>query len=200
MSDHIRRESPLVGHKLAARARPTHPGTGVVLRERAFLGHINLRGDSQDPAFFKAVRAALALELPRFPNTAATGNGLVAYWLGPDEWLIVTPEDREVEVAEALRAACSGPWVSVVEVGGGQTVLELRGPGVREVLAKGVPLDLHPRAFADGQCAQTHCAKAPLLLRPLDDGIEVIVRRSFADYFFQWLEEAAHDLGLGIAA
>jgi sarcosine oxidase subunit gamma len=52
-------------------------------------------------------------------------------------------------------------------------------------------LDLHPRVFTIGQCAQTHVAKVPVLLRPIAGGIELVVRRSFADSLWQWLETAA---------
>ena len=73
---------------------------------------------------------------------------------------------------------------------------------MRELLAKGCPLDLHPRAFDVGQCAQSHLAKAPILIRQLDrePSFEIVVRRSFADYFWLWLEDAAAEYGLAVDA
>ena len=55
------------------------------------------------------------------------------------------------------------------------------------------PLDLHPREFEPGQCAQTRLAKAGMIVSPLADGagFEVIVRRSFADYLLRFLQDAA---------
>ena len=38
-------------------------------------------------------------------------------------------------------------------------VLHLSGAPVREVLAQGCPLDLHPSVFGAGQCAQSHFFK-----------------------------------------
>ena len=51
-----------------------------------------------------------------------------------------------------------------------------------------------------GACAQTRLAKAPVLVRRLDDGgaYEIVVRRSFADYLWLWLEDAAAEYGLRI--
>ena len=66
-------------------------------------------------------------------------------------------------------------------------MLHLTGARVRAVLSKGCPLDLHETAFGLGQCAQSHLAKAPVLLRALADGIEVVVRRSYLRYARQWL-------------
>ena len=75
---------------------------GVVISERPFLGHLNLRGDSSDGAFADGVERALGLSLPVQPNAVSYGDGKQALWLGPDEWLIVTPPDEQDAVADAL--------------------------------------------------------------------------------------------------
>jgi len=63
-------------------------------------------------------------------------------------------------------------------------------------------LDLHPRAFPVGHCAQTHFAHAGALICLWDErpAFELVVRRSFADYLWQWLLTAARDMALGIEA
>jgi sarcosine oxidase, subunit gamma len=194
-------ESPLVRFGLAERAKQgAAEGAGVVASERALFGHFNVRGDPADSRFVAGVREALGIALPVLANTVAEGQGNVVYWLGPDEWLVVTPGDLAASVGVALRAALSGLRSAVTEVSGGQTVVVLRGASVRDVLAKGCPLDLDPRVFRVGACAQSHLAKAPILIRPLADGaaFEIVVRRSFADYFWLWLEDAAAENGFAI--
>ena len=95
----------------------------------------------------------------------------------------------------------SGLRVAITDVSGGQTAVVLRGGFVRELVAKGCPLDLHPRVFGIGQCAQSHLAKAPILIRQVDGqpSFEIIVRRSYADYFWLWLEDAAAEFGLAVS-
>lgn len=161
------------------------------MRERAFLGHINLRGDAGAPVFVRSAAEVLGVPIPVAPNTVAGMAERSVFWLGPNEWLIVCPGAEETTLATELRRALAGQFVSVVEVSGGQTVLALAGAGVRDLLARGCPLDLHPRVFAVGQCAQTHLAKSPVLLRPVADGMEIVVRRSFAGYLWQWLDTVA---------
>lgn len=188
-------ESPLVRFALAARAAV--PGAGIHAAERAFLTHVNLRGDPRDAAFLERVRGVLGIELPLAANTVSAGTGRVAYWLGPDEWLVIAAPESGAGLDSALRTALGDLFSSVTEVSGGQTVVELRGAAVRDLLARECPLDLHPRAFGVGQCAQTRLAKAGVLLRPLaGDAMELVVRRSFADYFWLWLQEAAAEYGL----
>jgi sarcosine oxidase subunit gamma len=185
---------------LAERSRMARGGAGVVARERAFLGHVNVRGNAGDPLFTAGVERALGLAPPIAPNTVNEAQGNIVYWLGPDEWLLVSTGERRAVLERELRTALAGVRAAVTDVSGGQTVVVLRGSRVRELLAKGCPLDLHPRVFDVGQCAQSHLAKAPILIRQLDrdPAFEVVVRRSFADYLWLWLDDAAAEYGFEV--
>ena len=193
MSDASRGESPLVA-RIEAGLAVRFEAQDVRLQERALLGHIGLRCDPGDSALTGSIERVLDCSLPRTPNTfrvAAAADKVL--WLGPDEWLILAPEGREPALAQALRQAAGDGFAAVVELGSGQTVIELTGARAREVIAKGCPLDLHPRAFGPGRCAQSRLARTLVTLAQLDDAptFELIVRRSFADYLWQWLLDAS---------
>ena len=175
---------------------------GVTLGERAFLGHLNIRGNPSDQQFLDAVEGATGVGLPLEPNTTAENGDLAALWLGPDEWLVLTAPDSAASTSEALRDALAGRFAAVTDVSGGQTVISLRGRHARDVLAKGCTLDLHPRAFGVGQCAQSHLAKALVTIRQVGDepSFEVIVRRSFGEYLALWLRDAGLEYGLVVNA
>jgi sarcosine oxidase subunit gamma len=106
--------------------------------------------------------------LPIAPNTLTDVEGNTMYWLGPDEWLIVTPDDRRAAIERQLRDGLAKLHVAVTDVSGGQTALHLHGRHVRDVLAKGCPIDFHPRVFGIGQCAQSHLGKAPILIGQIE--------------------------------
>ncbi len=201
MPDAILRESPLARFNLATRATGANGGAGFIVREHPFLGHINLRGDPRDPRFAGAVGGVMGDSLPMVPNTLTDVNGITMYWLGPDEWLIVTPDDRREPILQQLRRVLAQKHAAITDVSGGQAALHLRGRHVRDVLAKGCPIDLHPRAFRIGQCAQSHLGKALVLIGQIEEQpyFELIVRRSFADYLWTWLESAAEEYGFEVA-
>jgi len=200
MSNPDRRDSPLARFAAEANGQTRLEGPRVRLSERPFRGHFNLRGDPDDAAFLKAVESVLGFGLPLTPNTVSEGAGLVALWLGPDEWLVVTQPDGESTIAVALEDALGDTLNSVTDLTGGQTVIGISGPRARDVLAKGCTLDLHPRAFGPGQCAQTLLAKAAVTIRQVDESpsFDLIVRRSFADYLGVWLQDAALEYGLAV--
>jgi sarcosine oxidase subunit gamma len=183
-----------------ARLRPR----GVRLGERLELGKIELRGHAQDRALMAAVGRVLDLLLPGEPCTSATTGRLAALWLGPDHWLITCPANEVAGLIGALREALAGVHSALVEVSDARVALRVAGPSAREVLAKGCPLDLHPRAFAVGSCAQTLLAKAAVLIHLVDDdrargpAFDVYVARSFASYAWMWLEDAGREYGVQI--
>jgi sarcosine oxidase subunit gamma len=198
MYDPVRQESPLARFEAEAGDRPRPEAPGVRLFERPFRGHVNLRGNTGDAVFLNAVAGVLGFGLPVAPNTFFEDASLTALWLGPDEWLIVTPPGGESTIAFALKDALGGTFSSVTDVTGGQTVVRISGPRARDVLAKGCTLDLHPREFGPGRCAQTLLAKAMVTVMQVDDSpaFDLIVRRTFADYLAHWLRDAAAEFGL----
>lgn len=164
------------------------PAGGITLEERAFLAKVNLRGDAGDQAFMTAVRDVLDCTLPVEPNTVAGGGERTVFWLGPDEWQVHCPEDEQHELVQRLRAALEGRHSAVVDVSDYYVVMRLSGPKILEVLAKGTPLDLHPRAFPPGSCAQTRFGHATVLLhKAADDVVDLQVRWSFAEYVWSYI-------------
>ena len=193
MSSEVRRESPLRGFAPKANAQ-----SGVQISERPFRGHINLRGSAGDDAFLKAAEGPLGFSLPLISNMVSHGAGLAALWLGPDEWLIITPPDGESAIVASMEGALGDMHSSITDQTGGQTIIRISGPSARDLLAKGCTLDLHPTVFGPGRCAQTLVAKAMATIVYVDDTptFDLVVRRSFADYLRSWLQDAALEYGL----
>jgi sarcosine oxidase subunit gamma len=183
-----------------ARLRPR----GVRLGERLGLGKIDLRGDPHERAFMAAAGRALDLLLPGEPCTSAAGEEIAALWLGPDQWLVTCPAADVARLVGALREALADVHAAVTDVSDGRVAFRLAGPSARDVLAKGSPLDLHPRAFPVGGCAQSLLAKASVLIHLVDDertrgpSFDVYVARSFAHYLWLWLEDAGREYGVQI--
>ncbi|MBK3581448.1 sarcosine oxidase subunit gamma [Streptomyces sp. MBT65] len=189
----VPRRSPLAGAagRLAATTRSS--GGAVRLAELPFLAQVNVRLDAKGAAA-DAVGLALGLSLPLEPNTVVRAGELTVLWLGPDEWLVVGPPDTQRDVEDRIRAASGDEHVAVTDVSAQRTTLLVSGARARDLLAHGCPLDLHPRAFGAGRCAQTTLARTQVVLVARDEvgaGFWVLVRSSFAGYLTDWLLDAA---------
>ena len=160
-------------------------------------GFLNVRLDPRCEQAVDAAARVLGQPIPLAANTFTAGEHRV-YWLGPDEWLIVTSGEGAAGLAGELAEAMAGFHAAINDVSGASVALRVSGIDARTVLAKGCTLDLHPRAFGPGRCARTGLAKATVLLGVLDDtsGYTIIVPKSFSDYLCRWLAHAARPHGV----
>jgi len=145
-----------------------------------------------------AVRSGFGVDLPATPRRVV-GPNIAFVWVGPDQWLASRHPAPE-EGMEALLAPLAD-LASLVDQSHGRTLLALTGSRVREALAKGVAIDLHPRAFRPGDAASTLVHHIPVLLWQVDDrpSYEFAIARSLAQSFWQWLMAAAGEYGLQFA-
>ena len=187
------RSSPLAHLEERMRAAAVTGARGVALTEWPFVTMVNLRVDPASEAADR-IETTLGAPLPRqCGHTTASGPHTVA-WLGPDEWLVLSQAEQTAVTAELREALGSDPG-SVVDVSANRTTLELSGPAARQVLEKGCPLDLHPRAFGPGRAVSTTVGPVAVLLWQVD-GVptyRLYPRSSFADYLARWLIDAMNE-------
>nr|WP_298249368.1 sarcosine oxidase subunit gamma family protein [uncultured Halomonas sp.] len=173
--------------------------SGVRLEEKAFLGHLILRGGAI--VLDEAVRKVLGISLPGQPLGLAldeSGERSVQ-WLSPDEWLLIVPGGEEFEVEQRLRDALGDAHYAIVDASGGQTLVSLEGEKARELLMKSTNYDVHPSNFPVGKAVSVVFAKSSLILRrPAEDRYELVLRRSFADYLYRWILDAGAEYGIGV--
>jgi sarcosine oxidase subunit gamma len=190
MADTSYRSSPLAGFADGLAAAADAPER-IRLAEVPFLTQLTLRVTPGTPAAATAGRA-LGAPLPTTPNTTSAAGDVEVLWMGPDEWLVVAPAGAG-GLLEVLEEAIGAEAATVVDVSAQRTAIDVSGADARDLLLKGCALDLHPRVFGVGRCAQTLLARAHVVLVPRTDepAYRVFVRASFAEYLAEWLLDAA---------
>jgi sarcosine oxidase subunit gamma len=193
------RQSALAHLGLVARAQPERGDAGVAMGERPPLTIVDLRIRDAEAAALAAVEGVLGYALPLEANRVAGTDGAVALWLGPDEWWVITAVE-DPALADRLSAALADHPAAVTDLSESRACIRVSGPRARDLLAKGCSLDLHPRVFSPGHCAQSHLAKAQVVLHQVSEepAFDLYVLRSFADYLWAWLEDAAGEYGLAV--
>lgn len=180
----VRRLSPLDGRYAG--------GPGATLTPLGFRWRLSLRASVESRP---AVDAALGFALPTRPKTSATGGGVAALWLGPDEWLLLddrSPADDE-EAAGTIPAALAAlPGISVIDVSHRNVAIAIDGHAAEAIIAAGCPQDLRLRSFPVGAASRTVLSKAEIVLwRTGEERFEIECWRSFADYVWTFLDEVA---------
>lgn len=197
MVDGLPRQSPLAHLALEARAAGSMEEALVGLTELPHRAMVNLRGPAT-PEIRSVVAEHAGCGLPLHALEAAQHGDMTALWLGPDEWLITGPTDG-AELAATLTNVFRGNFVTATDISDAYCAMRLAGPAAAETLSKGCSLDLHPRAFGAGRVARTLVAHASVILHQTsDDAYEIYVRRSYADYLWQWLMDAGQMFGIAV--
>jgi len=170
------RHLPLDGRRFAA--------AGIALDPCPPAGRLSLRARADA---VPALSQALGVELPSRPNTSASAGGVTAMRLGPDEWLVI----GEAGLAGRL-AKLSGVLFSAVDVSHRNTAVTVSGPLATAIINSGCPLDLSLAAFGVGRGTRTIYGKTEIvLLREAEDRFRIECWRSFSDYLWKFLVDAA---------
>ena len=191
-------------HALSALAGIAVPGRfgkeggepGVVIEERAGLGLATVAArKGQADALKRAVASAYGVELPDSSHIAG-GPSVRFVGYGPGQWLAVSETLAGEALARDLAQNLRG-LASISDQSGGRTVLRVSGPRARAVLAKGLPIDLHPLAFGTGSAATSTISLMGVQLWQTDDAptYELAIFRSVSASFWRWLTASAAEFG-----
>jgi sarcosine oxidase subunit gamma len=190
-------ESPFDAGLIAGRSGAGDGEPGVAVTKRPGLAVLSLVARKNSDAALAAHCADRhAIALPAGPRYVP-GNSLAAVGIGPGRWLLVG-ETADPDALCRQVAADTKDLAAVADLSDALPVLRLSGRAARAVLAKGLPIDLHPRSFGPGDAASSIAALIPLHLWQLDDGptYEIAVPRSMAASFAKWLTDSAAEFGL----
>lgn len=170
---------------------------GVVAREvtGAGLASVGARAGRRD-TLAAAVRERFGIELPSSPRRV-DGRELSMIWSGPEQWLAMTSSEPPRGM-EALLAPVLDEHASIADQSHGRVILRVSGSRVRDALAKGLPIDLHPRSFRPGDTAVTQVAHLGVQIWQIDAAptYEIAVFRGFTGSLWRWLELSAAEYGL----
>jgi len=154
-------------------------------------GMITVRGDLSDAKVKKVVKTASGVAIPPQGQLSGTASGGAA-WMSPDEVLVLCPYADVPAKLTAMQSALGDAFAMAVDVSDARAVVQVSGPGAREVMAKLAPVDLHPDAFTPGMFRRTRLAQVPAAFWMADDETFcVICFRSQAQYVFDLLITAA---------
>jgi sarcosine oxidase, subunit gamma len=175
----LKSRQPLDGRVFAAASvavTPAAPASRLSLRARADA--------------VAALSKALGLDLPVTPKTSVTKGARTAFWLGPDEWLIVDDADKDL-LAECAKAKVLH---SAVDVSQRNTAVMVSGANAEATLSAGCPQNLSDGAFPVGAVSRTLLGKVEVIIyRVKPQVFRVECWRSFSDYVFTYLSDAARD-------
>lgn len=164
--------------------------------EAAIAARVDLLTSARRAAALRTRFAAgYGVDLPRVGRSVRAGEFIVLA-RSPDHWRCEFdgPIGDGSAVSHAAAALCAavGDDAAVVDQSDGWRSFDVVGPGAREVLAKGVPIDLDATVFPVGDVARTLVAHVAVTLRCVsaEPVFRLSVARSYAGSLLDWLRDA----------
>ena len=174
---------------------------GVIIEELSLSGKINIRGKSSDKEFMKNIGSALNLVLPIEPNVRIFNNNISIMWLGPNEWLVITPENEKDGIISLLKSNLNPQKTAITDVSFNRTILRLEGEKVFTLLSKFLVANLEKILKTNFSVAQTIFIKIPVLfVRNNTDeeptSLDLHLNRSHTKYVYELLVDGSKNLNI----
>ena len=168
------------------------------MKERAPVAKINLRGSLENKEFTSKIGKILGMILPKETCGTSIKEKITSFWLGPDEWLLVSndeipKETNTYELEQVLFDNISKTNLgAITNVTDHFTIFSLSGSNIFEVLSKGCPFDFSSDDFGANKVVQTILNNVDVTIHcRSENDVDLYVRRSFAGYLWNWLKDSA---------
>jgi len=146
----------------------------------------------------RAIATCCGVAVPATIGPVARAGGLLIMRTGPEQIWLIGPGDTLAE-EPALRSVIV-PGIGVLTpLSHSRTRIFIDGPRARNVLAKGIAIDLAADRFAVDHVAMTGLDHTPILLhRAASNRYELWAMRTFALSLWEWLTDAAQEFGADV--
>ena len=144
--------------------------------------------------FLNIIKKLFEFDVPLSPNISSVSDKTRIIWTGPNRWLIIEPETRDL--ISLVKSQINETSISIVDLSHARSSIEIDGPMTRDLLLKGAAIDFHPEAFLINHCVQTTFFNLSALICCLDENrFNIFIARGFALDLWQKVQEAAEEFG-----
>jgi len=133
------------------------------------------------------------LEFPLQNTKVSSNKETRILWSAPSTWLVIS---RKENIIEIINEKCNSDSFAITDISHSRAVIQIKGPGTKEVLKKGCPLNLHE--FEKNNCAGTVFHGITIVVDFIDnkpDTFNLLTLRSFGESFYHHITDAALESG-----
>ena len=155
---------------------------------------ISIRTHLVDKKFQKIIKDVFKINVPNKLKFTSNKNLYLA-WMSPNELLLISKNLNKVtKLIKSIEDSLKGIESLVLDVSSSRTVFSIKGSLWRELLAKGTPINLCPNKFTSTSFRRTRLGQVSTAFWMVKtDQIYIVCGRSFKEFFFKWLCNAANE-------
>ena len=171
----------------------------LAIKEIKPIMKLIIRGKTKD--FITAIGKNLNMVLPTEANTSITAEKLTAFWLSPDEWMLISNEtvnedNNTYHVEDELIKNISKVKLgTVTDVSDQFVMLNIKGSKIFDLFATGSPFNFNEFKNNKGSVVQTILSHIDVIIHLTEiNEVNLFVRRSFSQHLHSWMSDSASRL------
>ena len=160
----------------------------IEMKEIKPIMKLIIRGKTKE--FISAIGKNLSMLLPTKANTSTSGETLTAFWLSPDEWMLVSNEvvsedTNTYEVENSLINNISKNNLgAITDVSDQFVLINIKGSKVFDLFATGSPFNFNEFKNKKGSVVQTILSHIDVIIHLTEiNEVNLLVRRSFSHIY-----------------
>ena len=173
--------------------------TDLEIKEIKPIMKLIIRGKAKE--FISAIGKNLNILLPTEANTSTTGESLTAFWLSPDEWMLVSNEtvskDNNTHQIEdnLINSISKTNLGAVTNVSDQFVMINIKGSKIFDLFATGSPFNFNEFKNKKGSVVQTILSHIDVIIHLTEiNEVNLLVRRSFSQHLYSWINDSASRL------
>ena len=158
-----------------------------------------IRGKKNE--FISAIGRNLNMVLPTEPHTSTSAEKLTAFWLSPDEWMLISNETVSEDnntyhvEDELIKNIYKVKLGAVTDVSDQFVMINIKGDKVFDLFASGSPFNFNDFKIKKGLVVQTILAHIDVIIHHKEiNNVNLLVRRSFSQHLHSWMCDSASRL------
>ena len=187
----------MLNYKTSIKGNVTY--SDLTIKEIKPIMKLIIRGKTKD--FITGIGKNLNMVLPTEANTSTSAEQLTAFWLSPDEWMLISNEtvsedSNTYQVEDELIKNISKVKLgAVTDVSDQFVMLNIKGSKVFDLLATGSPFNFNEFKKKKGSVVQTILSHIDVIIHLTEiNDVNLLVRRSFSEHLHSWMSDSASRL------
>jgi sarcosine oxidase subunit gamma len=167
----------------------------VLIEEVTNFGMVSLKVDLLDAKVREIIQSISGTRCPQI-GKISDGKKMSVGWMSTDEYAIFSESSDAIKLVGRVSSKLKKYDHLCLNMSDSRRCFHLKGKGWREVLSKGTPADLSPKAFGQGVLRRTRIANVAVAIWSFNETEAFIISMtSVGDFIIEWLNNARLETG-----
>ena len=167
----------------------------LLIEEVANFGMVSVKVDLLDTEVREIIKSISGTQCPQI-GKISDGKKMSIGWMSTDEYAIFGESSDVIRLVARIDSKLKKYNHLCLDMSDSRRCFHLKGKGWREVLSKGTPADLNPKAFGKGVLRRTRIANVAVAIWSFSETEAFIISMtSVGDFLLEWLNNACLETG-----